>query len=1011
MSLSLSEQLTTQFYLWEFRGRGWQVWENNVELEPPFIPYYNFSHSVFNQHDDGRIPSVLNTLVDIFKNNKNNSAINEEYEEYLDLLIDIEPEPFNEITEIKEIVLTLSNDYQVIYEYAHQFLINLSICNYPVSFEIIGTAEFIKIQLACYKDDYHLIRQLINTYFQNIHIDIETNSLKDVIDYEKYTLVVDMALSQEFMRPIKIFNRYDPEPLLGFFSLLDSLKEDETVILQILFQSANSPWVDNIMNSLTSYDGSAFFMDAPEMLPLAKEKLRSPLFSAVCRIVCQSDDEDKVRDITKSLCQSFGIYERSQSNELIPLDNDDYDNNTHLKDVILRKTHRSGMLLSSEELLGLIHIPSIPMSISKLQRELRKTKKLPIVALDNDYILGENIHRNVKNIVSLSYEQRYRHTYVVGATGTGKSTLLLNLIIQDIEHNNGLCVIDPHGELIEHILKYIPEQRFSDVILFDPGDTNYPIGINILEANTEVEKNVLSSDLVSIFRRFASSWGDQMTTILGNAISAFLESDKVGTLQDLKQFLLDKDFRNDFLKHVTDNEIRSFWVKQFNIIKGNALSSILTRLDTFLRPKIIRNIVGQKKGLNFSEILNTKKIFLVKLAQGIIGDENAYLLGSLIVAKLQQAVMSRQTIPESQRNPFFLYLDEFQNFISPSMSAILSGARKYNLGLILAHQELRQLWDKDTSLANSVISNPYTRICFRLGDFDAQKLQGGFSSFDNNDLLNLSIGEAIARIERADYDFNLKTSLPKKVDNNIAQKNIEAIKQLSRTKYGHELIIGETEIIEEETESVELTETVGTTDIAVTTDSELLLEPIPKVQDIIVEDKTKEKKEESTHKYLQTLIKKMAEQRGFKAIIEAPVLNNTGRVDVSLEREDKKIAVEISVTTNKEHEFNNIKKCIEADYDNVVLCSVDKKHLQTIQKYVKDNLEEENFSKVLFFQPEELFSYIDDNTSQPKTKQDKRVKGYRIKVNYKEVSEEQKEAKEKAVTDVILKAIKRMKEK
>jgi hypothetical protein len=241
-----------------------------------------------------------------------------------------------------------------------------------------------------------------------------------------------------------------------------------------------------------------------------------------------------------------------------------------------------------------------------------------------------------------------------------------------------------------------------------------------------------------------------------------------------------------------------YWRKEFPLLSGRPEAPILTRLDTFLRPKIIRNIVSQKESkLNFRKIMDEGKIFLCKLSHGGIGEENAYILGALLVSKIQQTVMTRQDIEEARRRNFYLYIDEFQNFITKSMESILSSSRKYGLGLVLTHQGLMQVWAKDREVAASVISNPFTRVCFRLGDFDARKLSEGFSSFNAQDLQNLSRGEAVARIDRAEYDFNLRTyPPPEKPSEDVARKRREAIIELSRRKYGTKKEIIESELTE-----------------------------------------------------------------------------------------------------------------------------------------------------------------------------------------------------------------------
>lgn len=994
MNLTVAEHLTAQFYMWEQRGRGWYIWDYPVVLEPPFETFSLYYPSTTPNIDDGKRPTLLSSFVDWLNKPSDDpetitqESIPQETEE-------ITPEIFQCSHEIKSVAIQLPKNFKFGNEYMQRFLINLSICSYPVSFEIVGTEESIHIQFTCREPDYPFLKQSIHTYFSDIAV---TEGI-DILDSSKYSVIVDYGLSEEFMRPIQTFKTFDPDPLLGMLGILEHLQKDEQIVLQVLFQSASSPWTEEILNSVTNYDGSSFFADAPEMVTLTKEKLQHPLFSVVIRTACQSYSSERSWELARSLNGSMNPYRRQFSNELIPLSNEAYDDSIHLEDVELRQTHRSGMLLNSNELMGFVHFPSDSIRLSKLKRSTRKTRSASSITENNDLIIGENIHQELKKTVSLNHEQRIRHTYVLGATGTGKSTLLLNMIRQDMEKGLGLAVIDPHGELIERVLDYVPESRLEDVVLFNPSETEHTIGFNVIEARTEIEKNVLSSDLVALFRRFSTSWGDQMTAVLGNAVSAFLEHSEGGTLVELKKFLIDKEYRDNFLRNVHDDQIRYFWEKEFPLLRGKAEGSILTRLDTFLRPKLMRNIVSQRKGIDLEQILNNKKILLVKLAQGIIGDENAYLLGTLLVSKLHQVVMGRQSLNLTEREPFYLYIDEFQNLVTPSMTALLSGARKYAFGLVLAHQDLRQLWEHDTALANSVISNPYTRICFRVGDFDAQKLSGGFAHFDSNDLQNIGIGEAIVRVERIEQDFNLKTFLPPAVDPEVARKNRESVYKSSQERYTHvSTHVKESfyNIPSEQIESLKKSMKPDTSEVV----KPVKKKPEPK------EDQTTI----SQHRYLQTLIKKMAEQRGYKAVVEKPVLDGTGRVDVSLERGKENIACEISITTNKEHELNNIRKCLNAGYDLIFVCSVEQKHLDEIKKISESELSTEEQKKVLYFQPEQLFLYLEQKIHKKDVgKKEKRVKGYRVKVSYNDVTEEERIQKEKAIANVILKSMRTMK--
>ncbi len=998
------ERVTTNFYVWEQRGRGWDVWDSPVELEPPFEP---FSHSHLSAYavDDGRKPTTLSKFADSVKRLIGKSTDSTDVlipEEPPDLL---SPFPFECNFDIKELAIGLPITEKVTPEYSEELLLNLGSCSWPLSFEVIGGKDTISVQLACREPDLDHVRQQLKAYHPEASLKLGVG-LRGTLDRKsKQTVVVDCGLDHEFMRPLRRFSSFDPDPSVGIYAVLESLAAEETGVVQILFQASRRPWAPSIMRSVRDSRGDPFFADAPEMVQFAKEKIRRPLFGVLLRIIAQSSSQDRAWEIAKNLVGSLSTVSKPDSNVLIPLSNDDYDDKTHLEDVLLRQSHRSGMLLSSEELTGIVHLPSPSVKSLKLRGQERKTKAVPSIGVGHRFVLGENVHQGVATQVSLSTEQRVRHVHIIGATGTGKSTLLIRMILQDLGLGNGCAVLDPHGDLIDSILERVPENRVEDVVLFDPADTEFPVGFNILEARTEIEKNVLASDLVAIFRRFATSWGDQMTTVLGHAVSAFLESDHIGTLIELRRFLIEKEYRQSFLRDVRDPAITYFWEKEFPLLRGGPLSSILTRLDILLRPRLIRNVLGQPKGIDCEELINGKKILLAKLAQGLIGEENAYLLGSLLISKLHQVVMGRQSRDISERTPFYLYLDEFQHFITPSMGTILGGARKFALGLVLAHQDLRQLWGEDSILANSVITNPGTRICFRLGDFDADKLKDGFAQFDASDLQNLGVGEAIARIERKDYDFNLKTSLPPIVMPDEAQARKEGIIDSSRRKHGHP-VAEPVDVAIKEPEPVVIEPLAGPQK---SPDKKADAVPsrvgIPAVPPVRVGPK---EQEVSRHRYLQTFIKNIAEQRGYRAIIEEPTPDGKGRVDIGLERNGEKTAVEISVTTDSDQELHNIEKCLRAGYGTVIVCSPEKKNLEATRKLITDKLSSTDQGKTLLFEPQDLVLFLDERVAQ-ETSREERVKGYRVKVQYHAVSEAEKQKKRDVMGQVVAQSLRRLK--
>jgi hypothetical protein len=409
-------------------------------------------------------------------------------------------------------------------------------------------------------------------------------------------------------------------------------------------------------------------------------------------------------------------------------------------------------------------------------------------------------HNGHTEEVRLLSEDRLRHVHIIGGTGSGKSTLIFNLLRQGIQAGEGLAVFDPHGDLIDRVLGAIPENRWKDVVLIDPADEHFVVPFNVLSAQSDLEKTLLSSDLVSIFERLSTSWGDQMDSVFRNAVLAFLKSSEGGTLADLRRFLVDGPWRERFLTTVTDPDVRFYWRRTFpQLGGGRSIGPILNRLQTFLGPKSLRYMVAQKENrLDFSDIMDGGKILLLKLSQGLIGPGNAYLLGSLFMAKLQQTAMSRQRMEARLRRPFYVYVDEAQEFITPSMREILTGTRKYGLGLVFAHHELKQL-DRDRDVGSALLSGASIRVVFKVGDADARTFADGFAHFETKDILGLDVGQALCRIGRADNDFNLRIPLPDAPDaEEVALNRVGAI-EASQARYARP----KAEVAEELTRALE----------------------------------------------------------------------------------------------------------------------------------------------------------------------------------------------------------------
>lgn len=777
---TVHERLSQRFYNWEQRGRGWQVFPQSVYPEPPFTPFQNHQLPEAPVIDDGRRPTFLSSLWKKVAAPPSTPPVVPQDEE------EPEPTPLERDT-LVELHTSLPADLDLSQESFEQFLLNLSLCREPIAFEMIGAPGKINVQFVASEPDAPLVRRQLQAYFSEASFVPQENVLDDLWHTcsGEEALVVEFGLGREFMFSLASGKL---DPFVGVVGALSELQPDEMGVFQVLWQPLRHPWAENIVRLVTHEDGKPFFLNAPELAKAAESKVSKPLYAAVVRVAGKAETFDRALQIVGDVAGSLRVFANPAGNELIPLRNDlaEYPNKDHLEDLLHRQSRRCGMILNSDELIGLVHLPSSAVRSPVLERDSGKTKSAPaIVQHERGLLLGKNIHLDKDIDVSITPEQRTRHVHVIGASGTGKSTLLLNLIKQDVDSGQGVAVLDPHGDLVDKILGVIPPERIQDVILVDPSDEEYSIGFNILSAHGDHEKTLLASDLVSVFQRLSTSWGDQMQSVLQNAILAFLNSSRGGTLADLRRFLVEPLFRNEFLKSVSDPNVLYYWHKGFPHLSGNkSIGPILTRLEMFLAQRPIAHMVSQPENrLNFGDIMDTGKIFLAKLPEGLLGRENSYLLGALLVSKFQQLVMARQAKKIAARRDFWIYIDEFANFITPTMAEILSGARKYRIGLTLAHHELHQL-QRNSEVASAVMTHPYTRVVFRVGDEDAKKLAEGFSLFEPADLKNLETGQAVCRVERSDFDFNLSVLWPEMPDEAALVERQVAVVAASRQQYG-----------------------------------------------------------------------------------------------------------------------------------------------------------------------------------------------------------------------------------
>ncbi len=358
----------------------------------------------------------------------------------------------------------------------------------------------------------------------------------------------------------------------------------------------------------------------------------------------------------------------------------------------------------------------------------------------NINFFGKTNFRNSEVKFGIKTDDRRRHMYIIGKTGMGKSVLQENMIIQDIHAGHGVCVIDPHGDLVEKVVDFIPANRINDVIYFNPSDLDFPIAFNVLESVDESERHLVVSGLIGVFKKiWADSWGPRLEYVLHHAISALLEYPG-STLLGIMRMLVDKNFRNKVVDKLSDPVVKAFWVEEYakypDRFQSEAIAPIQNKVGRFLSSALIRNILGQvKSSFTMREVMDNQKILLLNLAKGRVGEDNSALLGAMMITKIQLAAMSRVNIPETERKDFFLYVDEFQNFATESFANILSEARKYRLDLTIAHQYIEQV---DEKVQAAIFGNVGTIVSFRVGAVDAEALEKEFfPQFTQENLVNL----------------------------------------------------------------------------------------------------------------------------------------------------------------------------------------------------------------------------------------------------------------------------------
>lgn len=531
-----------------------------------------------------------------------------------------------------------------------------------------------------------------------------------------------------------------------------------------------------------------------EMVKMIEGKASKSLFETNIRLIASAATREKAEAILQGLQLAFAQFTDPNANGFYA----ETASGRYLKELLFDFSFRTfdehrKMILGNEELTSIFHLPSVPLQAPKIKilkaREAAPPANLPADGL----ILGYNMFRGETREIRMTEEDRRRHLYLIGQTGTGKTTLLENLAVQDIQEGRGVCFIDPHGDTVERMLGLVPRHRAQDVIYFNPGDVARPMGLNMLEYDPMFpeQKTFIVNELLGIFDKLYNmqvAGGPIFEQYFRNSALLVMEDPSSGnTLLEIERVLTDKQFRDLKLSRSRNIVVNNFWTQIAEKAGGEAslkdmVPYIASKFDNFIANDIMRPIIAQEKSaFNFREVMDNQRILLVNLSKGRLGDLNSSLIGLIIVGKILMAALSRADVAEEKRRDFYLYIDEFQNVTTNSIATILSEARKYKLDLIIAHQFIGQLKDE---IKKAVFGNVGSQVAFRIGSEDAEFMAKQYKPvFSEQDLLNVDNRNCYVKLllnGATAQPFSMKTHAPQKGDKEAA----EIIKEISRTKYG-----------------------------------------------------------------------------------------------------------------------------------------------------------------------------------------------------------------------------------
>lgn len=669
-----------------------------------------------------------------------------------------------------------------------------------LSLEIVGKKEDIRFYISCHKNNMELVEKMV----------VATYPGSQVMQVDEYNIFykdakvefAELALKNESFKPLKSFKELPVDFLASLTSALAKFGDNEAAGVQIIISPAESEWSKSGMGYISKLKKDeadpekAKFKMSPQDMEAITNKCNKVGFLTSIRLLSIAPNSETAKS---NLSNLKGVFSQVASNQNSFSGSKIRWKQGFMLDFLYRYQNMWGnnSVLSIDELAGIWHLPNKTIETPHIYWLTAKSAPATGGFPSEGMLLGKSIYRGQERPIYIGEQDRMRHMYIIGKTGTGKTELLKSMIIQDMRAGRGLCFLEPHGDGIEELLELVPPERAEDVIFFDPSDQERPIGFNIMEVNNYEEMYQVASAVISLMyklydpnrtgmvgARFEHSVRNAMLTVACVPGSTFVEVNRA---------LTDQKYVQEILPLVKDPIVKRYWTDQIaqtsDFHKSETLDYISSKFGRFVTNKMIRNIIGQAKStLNMREAMDTGKIVFLKLAKGILGEEDSNFLGNIIIPKILAAALSRQELPKEQRRPFYLYVDEFQNFATPDFAQMLSEVRKYGMGLILANQFVSQL---DQQVRDAIFGNTGTQMTYRVGVQDAAILAKEFEPiFNENDLgnvpaQNIYVKSIVNGTPVPPFSMNVARDL--KAEKAMGSPEVaRMVKELSRLKYGRD---------------------------------------------------------------------------------------------------------------------------------------------------------------------------------------------------------------------------------